>query len=197
MPIEFRCSNCNRLLRTGDETAGLQAECPECGALTTVPEASPEMQPPRDFGKASAGWRAVGDRPLVEDDRLAMIRVAGPANGLLFLAGFIFVLQALALASYLLQMQPVAMQQPVPVGFRWMLEPQVAVLSHLFGMAMSALVFIGAYRMKRLRSHRLAEVAAVVAMIPCISPCCLLGLPFGIWAILVLEDPSVKAAFRS
>lgn len=37
MPIEFRCSNCNRLLRTGDEAVGRQAQCPECGALTAVP----------------------------------------------------------------------------------------------------------------------------------------------------------------
>ena len=37
MPIDFRCSQCGKLLRTGDDTAGRQAECPACGALTTVP----------------------------------------------------------------------------------------------------------------------------------------------------------------
>ena len=37
MAIEFRCGQCGRLLRTGDETAGKQAQCPECGALTRVP----------------------------------------------------------------------------------------------------------------------------------------------------------------
>ncbi len=40
MPIEFRCTQCNRLLRTPDETAGKQAQCPECGAITTIPPAS-------------------------------------------------------------------------------------------------------------------------------------------------------------
>ena len=38
--------------------------------------------------------------------------------------------------------------------------------------------------------------AAIVAMIPRISPCCLLGLPFGIWALVVLSNGTVKAAFR-
>lgn len=42
MPIEFRCSRCNRLLRTPDDTAGRQAKCPECGNEQTIPSpASP------------------------------------------------------------------------------------------------------------------------------------------------------------
>lgn len=37
MPIEFRCTQCNRLLRTQDETAGKKAKCPECGTILTIP----------------------------------------------------------------------------------------------------------------------------------------------------------------
>jgi phage FluMu protein Com len=37
MPIEFRCQQCGKLLRTPDETAGRQARCPECGAINVVP----------------------------------------------------------------------------------------------------------------------------------------------------------------
>jgi DNA-directed RNA polymerase subunit RPC12/RpoP len=43
MPIEFRCTECNRLLRTQDETAGKKAKCPECGAILTIPK--PGMPP--------------------------------------------------------------------------------------------------------------------------------------------------------
>jgi hypothetical protein len=32
-------------------------------------------------------------------------------------------------------------------------------------------------------------------MIPCLSPCCCLGLPIGIWALVVLLDNNVKASF--
>ena len=67
----------------------------------------------------------------------------------------------------------------------------------VFGLAMAILVFVGATKMKNLENYSLAMAAAIVAMIPCISPCCLLGLPFGIWALVVLNDSSVKAAFRS
>jgi hypothetical protein len=38
--------------------------------------------------------------------------------------------------------------------------------------------------------------ASIIAMIPCVSPCCLLGLPIGIWALVVLMKPEVKSAFH-
>jgi DNA-directed RNA polymerase subunit RPC12/RpoP len=37
MPIEFRCTQCDRLLRTQDDTAGKQARCPDCGAMMLIP----------------------------------------------------------------------------------------------------------------------------------------------------------------
>lgn len=41
MAIEFRCTHCSKLLRTGDDTAGRQAKCPDCGAVMTIPAAGP------------------------------------------------------------------------------------------------------------------------------------------------------------
>jgi len=40
MPIEFRCIQCNKLLRTADTAAGKKAKCPDCGQVLRVP--SPE-----------------------------------------------------------------------------------------------------------------------------------------------------------
>jgi phage FluMu protein Com len=37
MPIEFRCHQCGKLLRTADDTAGKQAKCPSCGAIQSIP----------------------------------------------------------------------------------------------------------------------------------------------------------------
>ena len=45
MPIEFRCTSCDKLLRTADETAGQQAKCPACGAVMSVPETSEAARP--------------------------------------------------------------------------------------------------------------------------------------------------------
>lgn len=49
MPIEFRCGQCGKLLRTGDETAGKQAKCPSCGTVQPIPLAAgggPFASPP-------------------------------------------------------------------------------------------------------------------------------------------------------
>ena len=43
MPIEFRCTGCQRLLRTADDSVGKPAKCPECGAIVTVPQ--PQVVP--------------------------------------------------------------------------------------------------------------------------------------------------------
>lgn len=49
MAIEFRCGQCGKLLRTGDDTAGRIAQCPECGSQTPIPlPIRPEPAAPLD-----------------------------------------------------------------------------------------------------------------------------------------------------
>jgi hypothetical protein len=48
MTIEFRCTNCDKLLRTPAGTEGKQAKCPDCGALMTIPANSAFSPPPRE-----------------------------------------------------------------------------------------------------------------------------------------------------
>ena len=72
------------------------------------------------------------------------------------------------------------------------------------GFVMSAILILkdvfliyAASRMHVGRSYGVAFAGAIISVIPCIgSPCCALGIPFGIWALVVLNDPTVKAAFR-
>ncbi len=42
MPIEFRCSGCDKLLRVPDEFAGRQAQCPQCETVLPVPSENDE-----------------------------------------------------------------------------------------------------------------------------------------------------------
>ena len=51
-------------------------------------------------------------------------------------------------------------------------------------------------KMKKLESYGWAMTASILALAPCISPCCLVGLPIGIWALVVLAKPEVKSAFH-
>ncbi len=66
----------------------------------------------------------------------------------------------------------------------------------LLGMVTSAAVIQGALRMMWLRSYRLAVFSGVLVLLPC-SPMFLGGLPMGSWALVVLRDPEVEAAFAA
>jgi len=59
MSIEFRCRNCNRLLRTEDGTAGQTARCPDCDALTVIPAPGEPPPPAHEAGPNAAepGWQ--------------------------------------------------------------------------------------------------------------------------------------------
>jgi hypothetical protein len=57
-------------------------------------------------------------------------------------------------------------------------------------------VVFGAVQMLKLRSYGLAMTGTIVSLIPCLSPCCVLGIPFGIWSLIVLLRPEVKQAFH-
>ena len=63
MPIEFRCHQCGKLLRVGDETAGKQAKCPSCGAVQMIPAASPAPEMPSPPPFAAPGGNPFGAGP--------------------------------------------------------------------------------------------------------------------------------------
>ena len=69
------------------------------------------------------------------------------------------------------------------------------IFASIIGIGIAIFVIFAALRMLSLRSYPLCVVASILAMIPCISPCCLLGLPIGIWALVILLSQDVKAAF--
>jgi len=69
-------------------------------------------------------------------------------------------------------------------------------LINLVSLAVYGLMIYGAYQMKTLKSYPLAMIASIVAMIPC-SCCCVVGLPVGVWAIVVLMRPAVKLGFEA
>ena len=57
-------------------------------------------------------------------------------------------------------------------------------------------VIIGALNMLKAKNYQLAMTAAIISVIPCCSSCCVVAIPFGIWALIVLMDPQVKSAFQ-
>jgi hypothetical protein len=82
-------------------------------------------------------------------------------------------------------------------------NPEAAAIGNYVGMGfdwvaiiLQIVVIAGAFQMLKGRNYGLAMAAAIISVIPCCSPCCILGIPFGIWALIVLNDQQVKTSFR-
>lgn len=64
MAIEFRCTKCNKLLRTADDTSGKHAKCPECGEILVIPSPGTPMPGPMPgTGFGSMPGSAAGPSP--------------------------------------------------------------------------------------------------------------------------------------
>ena len=72
----------------------------------------------------------------------------------------------------------------------------VGLIANVITLIIGAVIIFGALKMKNLRSYGLALTATILAMIPCLSNCCIIGLPIGIWALVILLNDQVKQSFR-
>jgi len=126
--------------------------------------------------------------------------VTGPAIALMVTAGLGIAVGLLGLVQILSGMGGTpdlpGLDPDVVRMIRMFTHGPVAVVSNVIGIAVSVFILLGALRMQQLTNHGLAIAAAIIAMIPCFSPCCVLGLPFGIWALVVLSKPEVKSQFH-
>lgn len=71
----------------------------------------------------------------------------------------------------------------------------IGLVQNLIGVAVAVVIFKGVAKMQRLENYQFAMTTCILAIVPCVSPCCLLGLPFGIWALTVINRPEVKRHF--
>ncbi len=62
---------------------------------------------------------------------------------------------------------------------------------------LNTIVLSGAIKMRKMQRHRSAVAGAAIAIIPVLSPLLILGIPFGIWAMIKLSDPEIKRYFTN
>lgn len=149
--------------------------------------------PPGGYGPAGLGGG---------DDSLARSLVSGPATGLLVTGILCVILALIGLVGNLMgaSFRPPAGEIPPEMQpFFDMLERMqgpMAIVSGLLQLAVSVLLIFSAQKLRNLQSFALVVTATILAMVPCTSPCCCLGLPIGIWVLTVLFKPEVKSSFR-
>lgn len=130
----------------------------------------------------------------------ALAAVKGPATGLIVTAilgliavGVGFVVNILTLSGVNLGMNSIS--DPQMQKYFNMAGGGFGIVQDVIGAVIGVLIWRGAARMKDLENHQFAFTASILALLPCISPCCLLGLPFGIWALVVISKPEIKSQF--
>jgi hypothetical protein len=126
----------------------------------------------------------------------ALSAVKGPAIALIVVASlgiaYFLLVGTLALMGRGMAQRPM----PATVPQEWW--PLIRLLQgplQFFFAAVSGFVLFGALKMLKLQSRTLAMVTCIAAMLPCIGCCCIFGLPFGIWGLVVLNKPDVKSQF--
>ena len=67
---------------------------------------------------------------------------------------------------------------------------------NLLALILSVLTLMAGSKMLHRRSYGLVMAGVIVGMIPCLSGCCCTGLPFGIWALVVLSNAEVRKSFH-
>ncbi|HET8645250.1 MAG TPA: hypothetical protein VFO85_07160 [Vicinamibacteria bacterium] len=126
----------------------------------------------------------------------AAARVKGPAISLIVITALGIVGQIISMVANLAGMSTMPANLP-PDAERWvsLMSGGLGVVLTLVTLAVGGLIIFGAMKMMKLQGYGLAMAVSIIAMVPCLSPCCCLGIPAGIWAIVTLTNAEVKAAF--
>ena len=73
--------------------------------------------------------------------------------------------------------------------------PVAAAIQSVF-LLLNIVILIGAIQMLRFKMWGYSLTASILAMINIGTCCCILGLPVGIWSVVVLSQAPVKNAFK-
>jgi len=126
-------------------------------------------------------------------------QVQGPAIGLLVVGALGVLAQLIGLAANIFGVGMSGLQDmgggsAATDRYLQYFSGGIGIVVGIIGLAIYGFVIWAALQMKQLRKWTLAVVASIAAMLPC-SCCCIVGLPIGIWALIVLMKPEVKSAF--
>lgn len=223
MPESITCSSCGATLRVPETLLGKNVKCPKCqntfraeAPAPAEPEEAEERiadapvrsssrrsaPPPEEYDDEAPPEDEDEDRPRRGRrgrgrSAEAASLVAGPAIALMVVGGLAI---ALSIVSLLLNILGVGLAAAGSGRAGAGAQPDLAanavsgIGGAIFGLCWGSLITVGAVKMKGLSSYGMAMTSCIVAMLPC-NLCCLLGLPFGIWGLVMINKPEVKDAF--
>jgi hypothetical protein len=125
-------------------------------------------------------------------------QVSGPSVGLLItgILGGVLCFIGLIASVFETGIESIKAHRYFDEKYAELAEGAAGVAFCFVGLLVAAFIIYASLKMKELTQWGLCVAASIIAMIPCISPCCIVGLPIGIWCLVVLTKPEVKAAFH-
>jgi len=132
-------------------------------------------------------------------DRSVSTLVRGPALALIVVSSIAIGFGALGLVADVVLLATGVVARLEEMNRRPVSEYTLITVRTIWGVALlmaSSFVLYGAVQMRNLKKYDTARAAAIVAMVPLLGPCCILGIPFGIWAFIVLGKPGVRNSFQ-
>lgn len=157
------------------------------------PPPPPPSPPPPPYNPPPMGGAPMGPGGAAQ-------AVQGPAMGLMITGVIGLLLGALGLLMNVLGLGMQGMSNlgggsgPADQYMQYM-SGGMGIVSAIIGLGISGFIVWASMQMKQLRNWNMSVAASIVAMIPCIGPCCLIGIPIGIWSLMTLMKPEVKSAF--
>lgn len=130
-------------------------------------------------------------------DNLQKLRA--PAIGLIVAGSLNGITGLIALLSGLFRLTGIAGKETLPsdqaerMGF--MVGTIVPYMIAFLSVVLAPVIIYGATQMMQGKKPGLAKIAAILAIFPATSCCFLIGIPMGIWGLIVLAKPEVKAIF--
>ena len=127
---------------------------------------------------------------------------AGVAMLVVGILGFVVMGGIFVISLVMMQLQPDMFQ---PVGIDMDEQQQAAhttsmtIAFGIYGVSglMQIPVILAGIGLMKAKWKSFTFIGAIINVIPCCSSCFLLGIPFGIWALVVLSDPDVRARFNT
>jgi hypothetical protein len=160
----------------------------------------PAGAPPSSTFASAPGMGTANPIPTASRD-MALKAVKGPAIALIIVAALgivcslwrlVVLLAGTGLATQGMDQLPPQMRQMLVAS-----QGTVGIVTVLVGVLIYVFVLYAALKMMRLQNHTLAFIACILAFLPCGYCCCILGIPFGIWGLVVLNKPEVKSQFTN
>lgn len=227
MAITIHCPNCRATVRSPQELIGKKVQCPKCSTIFRVEDPNPGIEVVEDVEvvddepaprpKRRPISVEVDDdrprrRPRADDDddddydrqprrtgrrARAESLVKGPALGMAVIGviGLLFAIVNLVVYLASPNELPPGIQADKRSTYRAVLLG-TSVITIVVQFIWGTVVTLGGYKLLRLEGYGSAMTASIFALLPC-NLACLIGMPFGIWALIVLNNPDVKRSFSA